>query len=88
MALAVNRTGTIFKQCDQALHKPDTNKKCANDACQHTCSKPERCSHAWTLRYSVNGKQLEKSFKDTTHPTTGRVNYGSAGNSPKIFNSN
>jgi integrase len=25
----------------------------------------------------VNGKQVEKSFKDTTHPTTGRVSYGS-----------
>jgi integrase len=25
----------------------------------------------------VNGKQLEKSFRDITHPTTGRVNYGS-----------
>jgi integrase len=77
MALAVNRTGTIFKQCARSSHKPDSNKKCANDTCQHTCDKPEKCSHAWTLRYWVNGKQLEKSFKDTTHPTTGRVNYGS-----------
>jgi hypothetical protein len=33
--------------------------------------------HAWTLRYWVNGKQVEKSFRDKKHPTTGRVDYGS-----------
>ena len=27
----------------------------------------EKCKHAWTLRYWVNGKQLEKSFKDEHH---------------------
>jgi hypothetical protein len=77
MALAVNRTGTIFKQCDRSYHKPDTNKKCVAGSCQHMCEKPEKCQHAWTLRYSVNGRQREKSFRDTTHPTTGRVNHGS-----------
>jgi len=77
MALAVNRTGTIFKKCDRSNHKPDSNKRCATSTCQHTCDNPERCAHAWTLRYWLNGKQVEKSFKDTTHPTTGRVNYGS-----------
>jgi integrase len=77
MALAVNRTGTIFKKCDRSNHKPDTNKGCAVGTCQHTCEKPERCPHAWTLRYTLNGKQVEKSFKDTTNASTGRVNYGS-----------
>jgi hypothetical protein len=77
MALAFNRTGTIFKKCDRSNHKPDSNKRCATSTCQHTCDNPERCAHAWTLRYWVNGKQVEKSFKDTTHPSTGRVNYGS-----------
>jgi integrase len=77
MALAVNRTGTIFKKCDRSNHKPETNKGCAAGTCQHSCDKPDRCPHAWTLRYWVNGKQLEKSFKDATNPSTGRVNYGS-----------
>jgi hypothetical protein len=55
MALAVNRTGTIFKQCDRSGHKPDTNKECANDTRRHTCDQPEKCPHAWTLRYWVIG---------------------------------
>jgi hypothetical protein len=38
---------------------------------------PDRCPHAWTLRYWVNGKQVEKSFRDKKHPNTGRVDYGS-----------
>ena len=38
---------------------------------------PEKCSHAWTVRYSVNGKQVEKSFKDTVNESNGRTNYGS-----------
>ena len=66
MALAVNRTGVIFKKCDMSNHRPETVKQCAAGTCQHTC-KPdtiEKCTHAWTLRYWVNGKQLEKSFKD------------------------
>jgi hypothetical protein len=77
MALAVNRTGTVFKKCDRSNHKPETNKSCAVGTCQHTCDKPDRCPHAWTLRYTLNGKQLEKSYKDTINATTGRVNYGS-----------
>jgi integrase len=38
---------------------------------------PDRCAHTWTLRYWSGGKQVEKSFKDTTHPASGRVSYGS-----------
>ena len=77
MALAVNRTGVIFKKCDVSNHRPETVKQCAAGTCQHTC-KPdtiERCQHAWTLRYWVNGKQLEKSFKDELR--NGRVSYSS-----------
>ena len=77
MALAVNGSGTIFKKCDRSNHRPDSNKGCASSTCQHTCDTPECCPHAWTLRYWVNGKQVEKSFKDKQHPTTGRVEYGS-----------
>jgi integrase len=79
MALAVNRTGTIVKKCDRSNHSPNSNKRCADGTCQHTCepSQVEKCPHSWTLRYSLSGKQLEKSFKDTRHETTGRVNYGS-----------
>jgi len=77
MALAVNGSGTIFKKCDRSNHRPDSNKGCASSTCQHTCDIPERCQHAWTLRYWVNGKQVEKSFKDKQHPATGRVDYGS-----------
>jgi hypothetical protein len=36
MALAVNRTGTIFKKCDRSNHKPETNKNCAVGTCQPT----------------------------------------------------
>ena len=77
MALAVNGSGTIFKKCDRSNHRPDSNKGCASSTCQHTCDTPERCQHAWTLRYWVSGKQVEKSFKDKQHPATGRVDYGS-----------
>ena len=77
MALAVNRTGTISKKCARSNHKPETNKKCAAGTCQHTCDKPHKCPHAWTLRYALNGKQLDKFFKDTANENTGRVNYGS-----------
>jgi integrase len=77
MALAVNRTGTVFKKCDRSNHKPETNKGCAAGTCQHSCDKPDRCPHAWTLRYWVNSKQVEKSFKDSVNENTGRVNYGS-----------
>ena len=77
MALAVNRTGVIFKKCDLSNHKPDINKNCAAGTCQHTCDKPDRCAHAWTLRSWGNGAQREKSIKDTVNENTGRVNYGS-----------
>ena len=75
MAMAVNGSGTIFKKCDRSNHRPDSNKGCASSTCQHTCDNPERCAHAWTLRYWVNGKQVEKSFKDEIR--NGRVSYGS-----------
>jgi hypothetical protein len=77
MPLALTRTGTIFKKCDMSNHRPETVKRCASVECQHTCDTPEKCSHAWTLRYSVNGKQVEKSFPDTVHETSGRTIYGS-----------
>jgi integrase len=77
MALAVHRTGVIFKKCDMSNHRPDTVKQCVSGTCQHTCPADdvEKCKHAWTLRYWVNGKQLEKSFKDELR--NGRVVYGS-----------
>jgi hypothetical protein len=59
VALAVNRTGVVFKKCDMSNHRPETDKLCAAGTCQHTC-KPdtiEKCKHAWTLRYWVNGRQ-------------------------------
>jgi len=45
MALAVNRTGVIFKKCDMSNHRPETVKQCGAGTCQHTC-KPgtiEKC---------------------------------------------
>lgn len=75
MPLALNRTGVVFKKCDRRNHKPDTNKACAADTCQHTCSDSERCSHAWTLRYWADGRQRERSFKDEVR--NGRTAYGS-----------
>ena len=75
MALALNRTGVVFKKCDRAGHKPDSNKACAADTCQHTCTDVERCPHAWTLRYWADGKQRERSFKDEVRH--GRTVYGS-----------
>ena len=77
MALAVNRTGVIFKKCDLSNHRPETVKQCVSGTCQHTCPSDtvEKCKHAWTLRYWVNGKQLEKSFKDEIR--NGRISYGS-----------
>jgi hypothetical protein len=77
MALAVNRTGVIFKKCDLSNHRPETVNQCSSGTCQHTCPPGtiEKCKHAWTLRYWVNGKQREKSFKDEIR--NGRVNYGS-----------
>ena len=72
----MDRAGVTPKKCDRQLHKPDTNRACAAGACQHTCERPERCPHAWTLRYFANGKQRELSFKDDLYGQ-GRVKYGS-----------
>jgi integrase len=72
----MDRAGVIFKKCDRQFHKPDTNRSCAAGTCQHTCERPQRCPHAWTLRYSANGKQREQSFKDDID-SQGRVKYGS-----------
>jgi Phage integrase family len=57
---------TIFKKCDRTYHRPQTNKQCAGGTCQHTCeaSGIDRCRHAWTVRYNVNGVQRDKSFRD------------------------
>ncbi len=57
---------TILKKCDRTYHRPETNKQCAGGTCQHTCepSAIERCRHAWTVRYTVNGVQRDKSFRD------------------------
>lgn len=73
--MAVKLQGTIFKKCDMAAHRPDSNKACAAGTCQHACAAPERCPHAWTLRYSVNGKQREESFRDDMDAKK-RVRYG------------
>ena len=75
MALALNRTGVVFKKCDMSGHKPDSNKACAASTCQHSCKDVERCSHAWTLRYWADGKQRERSFQDEVR--NGRTAYGS-----------
>jgi integrase len=75
MPLALSRTGVVFKKCDTAGHKPDSNKACAAGTCQHTCTDVERCPHAWTLRYWADGKQRERSFKDEVRH--GRTIYGS-----------
>lgn len=70
--------GTIFKKCDRSAHHPESNRRCAAGECQHTCepSQIERCPHSWTLRYSVNGKQVEESFRDDMDARK-RVKYGS-----------
>ena len=71
----MDRAGVIFKKCDLALHKPDTNQACGAGACQHTCQAPDKCSHAWTLRYWAAGRQREQSFRDDID-AHGRVQYG------------
>ncbi len=57
---------SVLKKCDRTYHRPATNKLCAAGTCQHTClpSGIERCRHAWTVRYTVNGVQRDKSFRD------------------------
>jgi integrase len=72
----MDRAGVILKKCDRELHKPDSNRACASGTCQHTCERPGRCGHAWTLRYWANGRQREQSFKDDLDGQ-GRVKYGS-----------
>ena len=71
--------GIIFKKCSLEWHKPATNKACAAGGCQHTCPEEqiERCSHAWTLRYSVDSRQHEQSFRDDIDPANGKVKFGS-----------
>jgi hypothetical protein len=68
---------TVFKKCSREFHRPETNKLCAGGSCQHTCEPPatERCRHAWTVRYNVNGVQRDKSFKDEIDVRK-RVQYG------------
>ncbi len=68
---------TVFKKCSREFHRPETNKQCACGTCQHTCepSGTERCRHAWTVRYNVNGVQRDKSFRDEIDAGK-RVQYG------------
>jgi hypothetical protein len=71
--------GIILKKCSLEWHKPATNKACAAGDCQHTCPGDQtgRCPHAWTLRYSVDSRQHEQSFRDDVDPVTGQVKFGS-----------
>jgi hypothetical protein len=68
---------TILKKCSREFHRPQTNKLCAGGTCQHTCgtAEIERCRHAWTVRYTVNGVQRDKSFRDEIDAAK-RVRYG------------
>jgi hypothetical protein len=63
---------TVFKKCDRAHHKPDSNKLCAAGTCQHTCEPAQvsDCAHKWTVRYSVNSRQREQSFGTLTEAQT------------------
>jgi Phage integrase family len=63
---------TVFKKCDRAGHKPETNKACAAGTCQHTCdtAQAQACAHKWTVRYSVNSRQREQSFATFTEAQT------------------
>jgi integrase len=72
----MDRAGVILKKCDRTYHKPESNRACAAGTCQHTCEHPQRCPHAWTLRYWANGRQRELSFKDDIDGQ-GRVKYAS-----------
>jgi hypothetical protein len=69
---------TVLKKCDRTYHRPGSNKQCAGGTCQHTCeaSAIERCRHAWTVRYTVNGVQRDKSFRDEIDAAK-RVQWGS-----------
>jgi Phage integrase family len=63
---------TIFKKCDRTYHKPDSNKGCSAETCQHTCEARQvpDCAHKWTVRYSVNSRQREQSFTTLTEAQT------------------
>jgi Fe-S-cluster-containing hydrogenase component 2 len=56
----------VLKKCDTSNHRPRSVKRCSTGTCQHTCPRDaiEKREQALTLRYRVNGKQLEKSFDD------------------------
>jgi hypothetical protein len=84
MALAVNGSGTIFKKCDRSNHRPDSNKGCASSTCQHTCDNPERCPHAWTLRYG-SGRKLARDWqlKVTVEKRSGDIAFADHGKSGK-----
>ena len=56
----MDRAGVILKKCDRRFHKPGTNRACTAGTCQHTCDRPGKCPHAWTLRYFANGKQRRR----------------------------
>ena len=77
---------TIFKKCDRSYHRPQTNRQCAAGTCQHTCepSVIERCRHAWTVRYNVNGVQRDKSFRDEMDAAK-RVLWGTGLNKARDF---
>jgi hypothetical protein len=63
---------TIIKKCNREYHRPASNKACAGGTCQHTCqpAQVEGCAHQWTVRYSVNSRQREKSFTSVTDAQT------------------
>jgi Phage integrase family len=63
---------TIIKKCSREYHRPASNKACARGTCQHTCepARIETCAHQWTVRYSVNSRQREKSFASVTDAQT------------------
>jgi hypothetical protein len=63
---------TVFKKCDRAYHKPESNKLCAAGTCQHTCEPAQvgDCAHKWTVRYSARSRQREQSFLTLTEAQT------------------
>jgi hypothetical protein len=62
----------VFKKCDRAYRKPDSNKGYVAGTCQHTCEPAQvgDCAHKWTVRYSVNSRQREQSFPTLTEAQT------------------
>ena len=71
MALALNRTGVVFKKCDRGGHKPDSNEVRAAGTCQHTCSDVECCPHAWTcapVLPSRSGMTVDPASPDPASP--------------------